>query len=331
MKLKIMKVIVSAFSALMIAQAFNLSTPSAAAIIAILSVMDTKKISLAATSQRLAAALLALFVGGIVFWIFGFDAMSFGIYLLCYIPMAYLLKVDIGVAPSTVLVIHLWTQQQLTFYLFVNEMLLVTIGAGVAILFNWYMPSYREHIIEIREEIESKMREVLLKMSGFLSVGNGKNDGEVLQIVKEKLEAAREYVRLESENHLTSEITYDEQYFEMRRDQTKLLEIMAVNLNEFRWDGEEMAILSEMFKQTAEQLAEQNTASQLIDEIEAMLEHFRERPLPQTRREFEKRAQLYQLLRDLKRFVQLKVDFYQTYGVHYFKRKEKSRNSSKSN
>ena len=62
MKLKIMKVIVSAFTALMIAQAFNLSTPSAAAIIAILSVMDTKKISLAATSQRLAAALLALWV-----------------------------------------------------------------------------------------------------------------------------------------------------------------------------------------------------------------------------------------------------------------------------
>ena len=39
-----------------------------------------------------------------------------------------------------------------------------------------------------------------------------------------------------------------------------------------------------------------------------------------TRREFEKRAQLYQLLRDLKRFVQLKVDFFQTYGVHYFKK-----------
>jgi len=109
------------------------------------------------------------------------------------------------------------------------------------------------------------MREVLLKMSGFLSVGNGKNDGEVLQIVKEKLKAAREYVRLESENHLTSEITYDEQYFEMRRDQTKLLEIMAVNLNEFRWDGEEMAILSEMFKQTAEQLAEQNKMIENLD------------------------------------------------------------------
>ena len=320
MKLKIAKVIVSAFVALLVAQALHLSTPSAAAIIAILSVMDTKKVSLAATGQRLAAAVLALVIGMGIFAVFGFDVISFGLYLLCYIPLAYLLKVDIGVAPSTVLVIHLWTQQQLTFELFVNELLLVTIGAGVAILLNWYMPSYRQEIERVREEIEDKMREVLLKMSGFLTIGNGKNDGEVLQLLKEKLSEAREYVRLEAENHLTKEVTYDYQYFEMRRDQSKLLEIMATNLNEFRWDGEEMAILSEMFKQTAQQLAEQNTASQLIDDIEDLLEQFRERPLPQTRREFEKRAQLYQLLRDLKRFVQLKVDFFQTYGVHYFKK-----------
>ena len=320
MKLKIAKVIVSAFVALLVAQALNLSTPSAAAIIAILSVMDTKKVSLAATGQRLAAAVLALVIGMGIFAIFGFDVMSFGLYLLCYIPLAYLVKVDIGVAPSTVLVIHLWTQQQLTSSLFVNELLLVTIGAGVAILLNWYMPSYRQEIERVREEIEDKMREVLLKMSGFLTIGNGKNDGEVLQLLKEKLSEAREYVRLEAENHLTKEVTYDYQYFEMRRDQSKLLEIMATNLNEFRWDGEEMAILSEMFKQTAQQLAEQNTASQLIDDIENLLKQFRERPLPQTRREFEKRAQLYQLLRDLKRFVQLKVDFFQTYGIHYFKK-----------
>ena len=39
MKLKIAKVIVSAFVALLVAQAMNLTTPSAAAIIAILSVM----------------------------------------------------------------------------------------------------------------------------------------------------------------------------------------------------------------------------------------------------------------------------------------------------
>ena len=63
MKLKIAKVIVSAFVALLVAQALHLTTPSAAAIVAILSVMDTKKVSLAATGQRLSAAVLALFLG----------------------------------------------------------------------------------------------------------------------------------------------------------------------------------------------------------------------------------------------------------------------------
>ena len=109
------------------------------------------------------------------------------------------------------------------FSLFVNELLLVTIGAGVAILLNWYMPSYRQEIERVREEIEDKMREVLLKMSGFLTIGNGKNDGEVLPVVEGKLNEARSYVRLEEENHLTKEVTYDYQYFEMRRDQSKAL------------------------------------------------------------------------------------------------------------
>lgn len=82
MKLKIAKVIVSAFVALLVAQALQLSTPSAAAIIAILSVMDTKKVSLAATGQRLAAAVLALVIGMGIFAVFGFDVTSFRLYLL---------------------------------------------------------------------------------------------------------------------------------------------------------------------------------------------------------------------------------------------------------
>ena len=77
MKLKIAKVIVSAFVALLVAQALQLSTPSAAAIIAILSVMDTKKVSLAATGQRLAAAVLALVIGMGIFAVFGFDVIWF--------------------------------------------------------------------------------------------------------------------------------------------------------------------------------------------------------------------------------------------------------------
>ena len=40
---------------------------------------------------------------------------------------------------------------------------------------------------------------------------------------------------------------------------------------------------------------------------------FRERPLPKTRQEFETRATLLQLLRDLETFIKIKVEFYQNY------------------
>ena len=40
---------------------------------------------------------------------------------------------------------------------------------------------------------------------------------------------------------------------------------------------------------------------------------FAKRPLPKTREEFETRATLLQLLRDLETFIQVKVDFYQQF------------------
>ena len=53
MKLKIAKVIVSAFVALLVAQALNLTTPSAAAIIAILSVMAVSYTHLTLPTKRI--------------------------------------------------------------------------------------------------------------------------------------------------------------------------------------------------------------------------------------------------------------------------------------
>ena len=74
------------------------------------------------------------------------------------------------------------------------------IGAGVAILLNWYMPSYRQEIERVRgEEIEDKMREVLEDV-GIPDDWKWKNDGEVLQLLKEKLSEAREYGALRGES-----------------------------------------------------------------------------------------------------------------------------------
>ena len=72
-------------------------------------------------------------------------------------------------------------------------------------------------------------------------------------------------------------------------------------------------ILAQLFKKTAQQLSQENPAQELLNDITQYLAIFRERPLPKTREEFETRATLLQLLRDLETFIQVKVDFYQQF------------------
>lgn len=302
--------IIAAFVSLLLAQLLGLSSASAAAIIAILSVLDTRRSSLRIAWQRVIATVLALSVAVVVFYLFGYTTVSFGMYLLVYIPLAFLSRVEVGIAPSSVLAIHLWSSQQLTVELLINEILLMLVGAGIAIVLNWYMPSYQLQIEKQRETVEELLRQILRKMENFLKIGNGKNDAALIQHAKYEIAEAKRIVFLESENQVFSQVSNDLAYFEMRNEQVKLLEVMAMNLNDFKCSAEEARILSEMFRLTAEQLQEKNPAEELMHEIEHYLAAFRERELPKTRTEFEYRAMLFQLLRDLQKFIDVKVEYY---------------------
>lgn len=99
----------------------------------------------------------------------------------------------------------------------------------------------------------------------------------------------------------------------MRKRQNDILRDMAENVNRCQLAASESLILAQLFKKTAQQLSQKNPAQDLLDDITQYLAIFRERPLPKTREEFETRATLLQLLRDLETFIQVKVDFYQQF------------------
>ena len=142
------------------------------------------------------------------------------------------------------------------------------------------------------------------------------------QLLKEKLSEARSYVRLEEENHLTKEVT-------TIINISKCAAIKASSwkswllANEFCWDGEEMAILSEMFKQTAQQLAaEQNTASQLVMRLKTCWNNFANDHCHK-RVVSSKTCAVISVITRFETICTIEVDFFQTYGVHYFKKVEK--------
>ncbi|HFI0187689.1 TPA: aromatic acid exporter family protein [Streptococcus suis] len=311
--LRTIKLIFATVLAVYLATALGLSYATSAGIIAILSILDTRKSSFKMARNRLFSTLLALTIAVLTFALFGFGIWTLGIYLALYVPLAYHFNWEAGIAPSTVLVTHLMLETNLSLAFLGNELTLFLIGAGLALLFNLYMPSQEKQIEAYHDQVEDLLKQILLRFEAFLLQGDGRNEAELINQLDQTLEEALKVVYLDRHNQVFHRTNYQVHYFEMRAAQSKILRTMAGNINKCLLEGRENVILSSLFERAAQQLSRENSAQDLLLDIELFHAMFRERPLPQTREEFETRATLFQLLHDMEHFIQLKVDFYQVY------------------
>ncbi|HEL1644884.1 TPA: aromatic acid exporter family protein [Streptococcus suis] len=313
LSLRTIKLIFATVLAISLATALGLSYATAAGIIAILSVLDTRKSSFKMARNRLFSILLALTIAVLTFALFGFGIWTLGIYLALYVPLAYRFNWEAGIAPSTVLVTHLLLEQDISLIFLGNELTLFLIGAGLALLFNLYMPSQEKKIQAYHDQVEDLLKQILLRFEAFLLNGDGRNEAELITQLDQTLAQALKVVYLDRHNQLFQQTNYQVHYFEMRAAQNKILRTMAGNINKCLLEGRENVILSSLFERAAQQLSRENSAKELLLDIELFHATFRERPLPQTREEFETRATLFQLLHDMEAFIRLKVDFYEVY------------------
>ncbi|HEM5466097.1 TPA: aromatic acid exporter family protein [Streptococcus suis] len=313
LSLRTIKLIFATVLAIYLATALGLSYATAAGIIAILSVLDTRKSSFKMARNRLFSTLLALTIAVLAFALFGFGIWTLGIYLALYVPLAYRFNWEAGIAPSTVLVTHLLLEQDISLIFLGNELTLFLIGAGLALLFNLYMPSQEKKIQAYHDQVEDLLKQILLRFEAFLLNGDGRNEAELITQLDKTLDEALKVVYLDRHNQLFQQTNYQVHYFEMRAAQNKILRTMAGNINKCLLEGRENVILSSLFERAAQQLSRENSAKELLMDIELFHATFRERPLPQTREEFETRATLFQLLHDMEAFIRLKVDFYEVY------------------
>ncbi|HFI0632961.1 TPA: aromatic acid exporter family protein [Streptococcus suis] len=313
LSLRTIKLIFATVLAIYLATALGLSYATAAGIIAILSVLDTRKSSFKMARNRLFATLLALTIAVLTFALFGFGIWTLGIYLALYVPLAYRFNWEAGIAPSTVLVTHLLLEQDISLIFLGNELTLFLIGAGLALLFNLYMPSQEKKIEAYHDQVEDLLKQILLRFEAFLLNGDGRNEAALITQLDKTLDEALKVVYLDRHNQLFQQTNYQVHYFEMRAAQNKILRTMAGNINKCLLEGRENVILSSLFERAAQQLSRENSAKELLLDIELFHATFRERPLPQTREEFETRATLFQLLHDMEAFIRLKVDFYEVY------------------
>ena len=307
------KIVLATCLAIWCASLLNLPYASSAGIIAILSVLDTRRSSVRTAFQRILSAVLALVIGGLFYYFIGVSLWVFGLYLTVYVPLAYRFNLQAGIAPSSVLVAHILILEQVTLNVLVNEFLLMLIGTGTALIFNAYMSSQQRAIQSTQLQVSRQMKTILLGVNEALLHSKRVDVLEDLRLLRQTIRLAKQLVYQEHDNQLFSRTNYYVHYFEMRDNQAKVLEQMLRHLHYCDLNLEESKILAGLFYLSANQLSETNSALSLVQNIDELRMHFRSRALPQSREEFEGRAILFQLLNDFTHFIQLKVDFYTEY------------------
>ena len=310
-----LKIVGATILATYLAQVLGLEFATAAGVIAILSLLDTRRATLKVAWQRLLSTLLALVLAFISFNLLGFNLWSLGFFLAIYAPLAYRWDLMVGLTPSTVLVTHLLSKASLAPQLLLNELALFVIGALVAMAFNLYMPSRSAEIKRLHIEAEDLLRDILLRFRDFLISGDGSNQGILIQELDGTLIQARKLVYQERHNQVFYQTHQEVHYFDMRLAQKRILSNIAEDMNAFHCQSEEGQMLASLFEKVAGQISKDNPATQLLEEIANYRQLFRERDLPQSREEFETRALLFQVLKDLESFIRLKVDYYQNVNV----------------
>ena len=300
------------------AMLIGLQNPYAAGIIAILAVLNTRKETLERAKEYFISTVLAFTIATAVFLIFGFSMYSFAVYLALYVPLAYYLKVDAGIAPCSVLVTHFLISGSVSLSWQLNGLAIMVIGLFFALMANFWIPSHNEKLERYVSDIEKQMTLILFMLEKRLIEGSQNND----RVKKELKDLCRMTIELEDLSFIEYENrafadnanNYYIKYAQMRNRQYELLNGMTDSLVDIIPNTDENKMLASIFGETAEQLDEKNTGLELLSHIGNLYRIFRDSPLPQSRKEFESRAILYNILNEFEKFLELKRDFYQEFS-----------------
>lgn len=309
------KMAISATVALVIANLFDVQYATVAAVIAILSIQDTKKKALIVGRNRVVACIIAIFLSIGIFKILGQNPITFGIFLLIFIPITSKFNIAEGMVPAVVLSTHLLIAGELNYYWIINELLITFIGVGIASIANLFMPSLRSEFNEDKEYIEKSYKIILYKMANSLVSYTVDIDEEIImnELENRLTEAVNRAYKIASNNLLNTDSYYID-YMNMRKIQFDIIKKLRSHFEKFYMSFEQTFMISKFTKSVASQIKDSNDCLDLLEELEVLKEDFKKMALPKTREEFENRAQLLQFLNDMEDLLRIKRNFILSYS-----------------
>jgi uncharacterized membrane protein YgaE (UPF0421/DUF939 family) len=292
-----------------IAQLAGLHNFASAGIITILCIQVTKKRSLQTAWARFVACVAAMLFSYIFFQGIGYYPFTVGLMLLFFIPTTVWLKVNEGIATSSVIILHLYAARQFTWSILFNELLLIVIGISVALLMNMYMPSAEKKLKEYQRIVEDLFRIILKEIVRYLRTNEMDWDGKELPLAAEMLQQAKLLALRNVENRMLRNEDEYVHYFRMRERQLEIIERVLPLVTSLTYTVEQRMMIADFIDKLSDAIHPGNTADRFLRVLYDMRKRFETMPLPQTREEFEERAALLHLVKELEQYLIIKSQF----------------------
>ncbi|MFD1030674.1 aromatic acid exporter family protein [Metaplanococcus flavidus] len=304
-----MKTAVGVIIAISLAQLLQLDFFVSAGILTILCIQPTKKRSIRAAVSRFIASLIAIFYAMIFFEGIAYHPVVIGMMILLFIPVLVSLRFADGFVSSSVIIFHIYSAGDLTGSLILNEILLMVIGFGTALIVNMYMPSIENKLEDYRFRIEVLYAKILHEMAQFLKEGKSDWDGSELVETAELLSKAKALAYQDVENHVTRLENKYYRYFDMRQDQYEIIERILPKISTLPVLVKHAQLIGDFLNDLADHVHAGNTASRYLGKLDDVKMEFSKLPLPNNHEEFQSMAALYQIIEELDSYLEIKKSY----------------------
>ena len=307
------KTAVGAGMAIWIASFLNLEFATFAAIIVIMCIEKTQKKTLITIKNKFFASLLSLILGALLFELLGYYPIVFSLFILLFVPILVKAHIQGGFVTSMVVLLHVYAVQDANLAMFLNELYIIFIGMGIALLVNSFMPNFKRDIEIFKREIEQKFEIILFEFSAHLRDSMRNWDGKEILEVEDLINQSKSIAIQDVENHLMRKQNKDYYYLEMREDQLELLKQMMKIVAIFSstsLDVEQKEMIAEFLENLSRNVHSGDTTDISLNELEELYALISKMELPKTREEFEVRANLFYLIFEMKNYINIKKNLF---------------------
>ena len=178
------------------------------------------------------------------------------------------------------------------------------------ILINLHLHRSEEEFNRLSLEVDEEIRRILHRMSHDISIEDRQlYKQDCFELLEDKIECAKNCALRNWNNTLWGENQQEIDYIKMRENQSRVLRNIYQSITMIRVLPQQTQSVAQFISQIEAEYHRENDCTELLVQLEMIFSQMKKESLPQTREEFEARAILFYIMKQIQEFLILKNQF----------------------